>query len=323
MIGKHNQQPLSDLSRSLNKVTTLIANISHKHITSIGRGLGRLIYFLDVRHRRIVRRNLTFVYPEWTHYRVKRISKRVFENLGMTVLEILQMTCLSKDNIMEKVKINGQEHVLNAMQSDNGVIFISAHLGNWEMVPLFWPLHFKVPITVVAKQLNNHFINRWTHILRTRFGSKVIYKAGAMPEMTRALRQGKMLALLIDQGGSPVDSITFFGKLVTATPAAALLALRCNSPVLLGYCVRNSDGTFTIKIEPPLALKRTDDLRSDLRINTQMMMDVIEKAVRENPEQWFWVHKRWKDNYPHLYYEDMDKKRQQEKKRRRAMRKRN
>ena len=311
MIEKHIQQPFKEPDRLQGKFATFIASVPHKRIASIGRVLGILVFFITLRHRRIVRRNLKFVYPEWPPERVKKISKRIFQNLGITFLEICQMVCFSSDDILDKVKIRGQEHLLNAMHNNKGVIFISAHLGNWEIVPLFCPLYFKMPITVVARQILNKIINQWIHELRTRFGSRVIYKDVALPEMTRTLRQGKILAILIDQGtkSSLGVKIKFFNKFVTATPAAALLAMRCNSPVLPSFCTRNADGAFTIAIEPPLVLERTGDLGADLRTNTQIMTDAIEKMVRKYPEQWFWVHKRWRKYYPHLYPEDLARRR--------------
>lgn len=295
----------------LEKFATFIASVPHKRIASMGRVLGMLMYGIDVRHRRIVRRNLKFVYPEWSTERVKRKSKRVFQNLGITILEICQMTCFSSDDIIDKVKIRGEEHLLNAMQNNKGAILITAHLGNWEIVPLFWPLYFKTPLTVVARQIQNKIINRWIHGLRTRFGSWIIYKDVALPEMTRTLRQGKIIGILIDQGtkSSLGVKIRFFNKFVTATPGVALLAMRCKSPVLPGFCTRNADGTFTITIEPPLVLQRTGDLSEDLKTNTQLMTDAIEKAVRKYPEQWFWVHKRWRKYYPRLYPEDLARRR--------------
>jgi KDO2-lipid IV(A) lauroyltransferase len=288
-----------------------MARIPHKRIATIGRVLGILIYVIDVRHRRIVRRNLKFVYPEWPSERVTKKSKRIFQNLGITILEICQMMCFSGHDILDRVNIKGEEYLLNAMHNHKGVILVSVHLGNWEMVPSFWPLYFKKPITVIARQIQNKIINRWIHGLRTRFGSQVIYKDEALPEMTRTLRQDKILAILIDQGikSSLGIKIKFFNKYVTATPSAALLAMRCKSPVLPGFCTRNADGSFTICLEPPLLLKRTGDLNADLRTNTQIMTDAIEKMVRTYPEQWFWVHKRWRKYYPYLYPEDMDRRR--------------
>ena len=293
------------------KFATFIASVSHKRIASIGRVLGILVYFIDVRHRRIVRRNLKFVYPEWPPERVKKISKRVFQNLGITILEICQMICFSSDDIIDRVKIRGEEHLLNAMQNNKGAILISAHLGNWEIGLLYLVLHSNMPIVSVVRRLRNNLVNRWIHRLRTRFGNRIIDKDDALPEMVRILRQGKILGIMIDQGtkSSLGVKITFFGKYITATPAAALLAMRCKSPVIPIFCNRNDDGMLSINIEPPLILKKTDDLRTDLRTNTQIMTDAIEKAIRRYPEQWFWVHKRWRKYYPHLYPEDMARRR--------------
>ncbi len=293
------------------KVATFIASVPHKRIASIGRVLGILVYFIDVRHRRIVRRNLKFVYPEWSTERVKRKSKRVFQNLGITILEICQMSCFSRDDIINKVKIRGEEHLLNAMHNDKGAILISAHLGNWEIGLLYLVLHSNLPIVSVVRRLRNNLVNRWIHRLRTRFGNRIIDKDDALPEMVRVLRQGKILGIMIDQGtkSSLGVKITFFGKYITATPAAALLAMRCKSPVIPIFCNRNDDGMLSINIEPPLILKKTDDLRTDLKTNTQIMTDAIEKAIRRYPEQWFWVHKRWRKYYPHLYPEELARRR--------------
>ncbi|OEU64700.1 MAG: hypothetical protein BA867_02330 [Desulfobacterales bacterium S5133MH16] len=311
MIEKHIQQPFKEPDRLCGKVATFIASVPHKRTASIGRVLGILVYFIDVRHRRIVRRNLKFVYPEWSTERVKRKSKRVFQNLGITILEICQMICFSRDDIINKVKIRGEEHLLNAMHNDKGAILISAHLGNWEIGLLYLVLHFNLPIVSVVRRLRNNLVNRWIHRLRTRFGNRIIDKDDALPEMVRVLRQGKILGIMIDQGtkSSLGVKITFFGKYITATPAAALLAMRCKSPVIPIFCNRNDDGMLSINIEPPLILKKTDDLRTDLKTNTQIMTDAIEKAIRRYPEQWFWVHKRWRKYYPHLYSEDMARRR--------------
>jgi KDO2-lipid IV(A) lauroyltransferase len=264
---------------------------------------------------------LKFVYPEWPHERVKKVSQRVFQNLGITILEICQMTCFFRDDIINKVKIRGEEHLLNAMHNDKGAILISAHLGNWEIGLLYLVLHSNLPIVSVIKRLRNKLLNRWIHRLRTRFGNRIIDKDGALPEMVRVLRKGKILGIMIDQGikSSLGVKITFFGKYIAATPAAALLAMRCKSPVIPIFCNRNDDGMLSINIEPPLILKKTDDLRTDLVTNTQIMTDAIEKAIRRYPEQWFWVHKRWRKYYPHLYPEDIARRRRRRAKKNRRI----
>lgn len=311
MTKEQNSHGFSESDDSRGKFASFIAGIPYKHIAGAGKMLGMIWYCLDVRRRRIVRRNLKFVYPEWKQDRIKQISKRAFQNIVINIVVNFQMTCFSKDDILRNARIRGEDNLYNALNEQRGVIVISAHLGNWEVIPLFIPYYFNTPLAAVAKKLPFKPINRWIIRNRTLFGSTVIDKDGALPEMMRTLRKGEILAILIDQGtkSSLGVKVKFFNKFVTATPAAAILALRCKSPVIPVFCIKDKNNTLTLNIEPPLALKRTDDLREDFRTNTQIMTDAIEKAVREYPEQWFWVHRRWRKYYPHLYTEEIDRRR--------------
>jgi KDO2-lipid IV(A) lauroyltransferase len=135
--------------------------------------------------------------------------------------------------------------------------------------------------------------------------------------MARLLRRGKTLGILIDQGTTRSEGVevTFFGRKALATPAAALLAQRYGSSVVPGFCVRDGKDRLTLIVEPPLSLKQTKDSRADAQINTQIMTEAIEKAVRTYPEQWFWFHKRWKRHYPELYPEDLARRRRRREKR--------
>jgi KDO2-lipid IV(A) lauroyltransferase len=111
--------------------------------------------------------------------------------------------------------------------------------------------------------------------------------------------------------------VHFFGRRATATPAAALLAIRCKSPVVPIFCHRNRNGDLILKIERPLEIRRTGDLRSDLQTNTQLITDSVERAIRKNPEQWNWILKRWKEFYPDLYPESEKRTRRIKKKEKR------
>ena len=276
--------------------------------------IGRLVYYLDVPHRRIVRRNLAFAYDDWSYEQVKRISQRIFQNLGITFLEILQLTFLSREDILQRIQVAGIEHLQRAQQSKRGLIIVSGHLGSWEMGLLYACCILQKPSLGVAKKIRFAPLNRWIHRLRTRFGLKIVYKKGALPEMRKMLRRGGILGLLVDQSRrSEGVEVTFFGHKVTATPAAAFLAIRCGCPVLPIFCVREADGRLTMEVQPALELKRSGDLRADVQANTQVITDILEQAVRRYPDQWFWVHKRWKKFYPELYPEH-----QARRKRRRA-----
>ena len=282
--------------------------------------LGIIAYLLDRRHRRIVKRNLHFIYPAWSRTRVRQFSRKVFQNTATTVLELLQLAGSSQEDILRRGRIKGQENLLNALKSSKGAILISAHLGNWEMAHMLTSCWVQSPLVLVARQIRPSILNHWIHRLRSRFGSVVLDKGGALSKMGRTLNEGHLVAMLIDQGTLYSEGVKtqFFGKTVTTTPAAAILARRYNSPVIPGFCVREKDGGLTAIYEPPLALEKTSNLRDDLRTNTQMMNNAIECAIRAYPEQWFWFHKRWKRHYPHLYPEDLAKRRRRKQRRKRA-----
>lgn len=296
---------------------SIIGKISHRHIVGLGKILGRAAYFLDGPHRRIVRRNLQFTHPDWAREKIDNLARRVFQNLGISLLETFQLATLSREQVLGRVRVVGLENLQNALKSKSGLILVSAHLGSWETGVLFVCCHIRKPILAVVKKIRFAPLNRWVHRLRSRFGVKLVYKKGALPEMRRVLRRGGVLGLLVDQSrrSEGVD-VNFFGHRVTATPAAAFLAIRCQSPVLPMFCVRDDSGRLTVMVKPPLEMKRTGDLRSDIQTNTQMITDVVEKAVRQYPDQWFWVHKRWKKYYPDLYPEyQARRKRRHERKR--------
>ncbi len=298
-------------------IKTFIVSVPKKYIVKVGNILGGLAYLIDERHGRIVKRNLKFTLPQWPENHIKKLTLRIFQNMAITVLEICQMTCFSKEDILQKVRIRGKENLLNTTKSPKGVIMISAHIGNWEMCHLFLSSYLQKSQVVVA-QNQPVFIELIIHKLRTSTGNTIISKKGAMIKLVRTLRKGKMIGLLIDQGTSSREGVdvTFFGRNTYATHAASLLAARYNCPVLPVYCIRDSDAELTVIVEPPLKLHKTDNVRRDLQTNTQIMTDSVEKMVKLYPEQWLWFHKRWKRHYPELYPEDLDRRRHRREKRR-------
>jgi len=285
------------------------------YIVRFGKLVGKLLYVVDAPHRRIVHRNLKFTHPDWSEIYIQQSSKRIFQNFGIAILEILQMSFFSCDDFLGRIRLVGEEHLYRALEKNKGLIIFSAHLGNWEAGLQYLTCFLNLPITGVAKKIRFKPLNRWTNRLRSRFGIRIIDKKGAFLEMQQTLRRGKILALLIDQSKSSEGIIVkFFDKLVRTTPAVAMLAIRCKSPVLPMFCARAQDGQLTIFVEPPLDIQRTRDLRSDLTQNTQMMTDVVEKAVRKFSDQWLWLHKRWKKHYPLLYPEHLHRRRQRNEK---------
>ena len=266
--------------------------------------LGNLLYYLAAPQRRIVRRNLQFSHIESSPQQLQSLSKRIFRHFGITILELLQMTCFSQKELLRYVDLEGKEIIIEALARQKGVVLITAHLGNYEMAWQYVPCYFGRQMAGVAKKMRNVRLDRLIHKMRTRFGNKIIYKKGALPEMMQTLRRGQMVGILMDisRRFDGVE-VNFFGRRATATPAAAMIALRCKSPIIPAFCHRSANGKLIIRVERPIEIQRTKDLRADLQTNTQLITDRIERAVRNYPEQWNWMLKRWKEFYPDLYPE--------------------
>jgi KDO2-lipid IV(A) lauroyltransferase len=300
-----------------------MAGISSIGLAIAGNTLGTLAYLVDFRHRRIVKRNLQLVYPQWPRDRINAVSRRVFCNTAITMLELPQLASLSHRGLRRKVRVEGEEHLREAARSSRGAIVISAHIGNWEAAHMVATCFLEKPVVLVARRIRPRLLNQLVNRLRARFGGVLLDKAGALPKMARALRGGKIVGILIDQSTlrSEGVEVDLLGHKVMATPSAAILARRFNAPVLPAFCLRQRDGQLTLRVQPPLTLARTNDRQADVVVNTQVMNDAVAEAIRSHPDQWFWFHKRWKRHYPELYPEDLARRRRQKAKRKQALRK--
>jgi KDO2-lipid IV(A) lauroyltransferase len=276
--------------------------LSTSIILPMGAMLGRALYLMDGPHRRIVRRNLSFAYPELGAEQRRQLAGRVFQNYGVNLLELVQMGFMRPEDVAQRVRFHGLENLRGALRRRRGVIVVTAHLGSWELGFQAMPCVLGLPFTAVAKKFKSSFVENWIHSVRTRFGNAILYKKDSLADMTRILRQGGILGILVDMARRKdgVD-VSFFGKMATATPAVAMLALRCRSAVLPGFGIRERDGGIGIHFEQEIEMRRTKDLRADLVANTQRITDVVERMVRRHPEQWFWLMRRWKEHYPQLY----------------------
>jgi len=293
-----------------------------KHAVALGRIIGTLAYMIDAPHRRIVRRNLRLAFPDWSPEKIRQTSKRFYKHLGATFVEICQLATYSKSDVIARVQVVGAERWQRALDRNQGLILVSAHLGNWEFGSQYTACFMQKPTLGVVKEIRFKPFNQWVHKLRTRFGINIIYKKGALPDMREALRRNGVVGLLVDQSRRKegVD-VNFFGHRVPATPAAAFLGLRCKTPILPIFCIREASGQLTVHVDHPLNIKWSGDLRADVQANTQLITDAVERMIRKYPEQWFWVHKRWKKYYPHLYPEyQLRRQRRKEREERREQR---
>jgi Kdo2-lipid IVA lauroyltransferase/acyltransferase len=254
--------------------------------------LGRLSYYLLLRERKRALAHLAIAFPEREFSWTKRTAKMTFVHLGKALMETVAITPRRMTSI---VSIQGFENVQTALDRRKGIIYFTGHIGNWELMAGAVARSF--PVSVVAAPIEPEPVNEVIIRLRSRMGVKTILRnrPGAAKELIRIFRENRILGILIDQDtdveGAFVD---FMGRPAWTPTAAAQMAIKFGAPVLFGYIQRTQDDRHTVTIEGPLDLVRTGNDEEDIRTNTAMFTKKIEEVIRRNPEQWVWMHRRWR-----------------------------
>jgi KDO2-lipid IV(A) lauroyltransferase len=259
-------------------------------------GLGQLLYALDGRHRRIVERNLAIAFRDRTHRERRKIARSVFRNLGRVMAEFSFIPRLNEHNLNRYLSVEGVENFHRAHEKGKGVLFLTAHFGNWEWMAAIFPLLVGYPCHVIVRPLDIQFIDRLVEGLRTRTGNHTVPKQKSMGRILHLLKEGKVIGVLLDQNVAWQEGVfvNFFGEPACTNIGMALLALKTGAPVLPSFNIRQKDGRYRVVIEPEIPLIRTGDKDSDVEKNTELFTRVIERYVREYPDHWFWLHQRWK-----------------------------
>ena len=258
------------------------------------KGLFRLFYHFSSRQRMIALHNLKNSYPEKSIWELKRIARGVYRNIGLTAADFFEIPYVNSTNLHEWVELEGFEHLENAKAQGKGVLSIVAHFGNWEMMTAAIPLA-SGPMYIIYRPLDSHVIEDVVAWMRTHKGNFLIPKEGATKVVRRLLSEGKVIGILNDQNVAANEGIfvNFFNRPACTSPGTAYMALRTGAPVIAGYLFRKEDGRYKFVIEPVEVIS-TGDFEQDLVANTQKFTDVVESIVRKYPDQWFWIHQRWK-----------------------------
>ena len=262
---------------------------------TMGRILGRVWYKADKRHRNLTLNNIRYAYGDSvTEYEAEKLAKNVFENFARMVFEHAWFNRLSPKDYPRYFRVKGLHHLHRAHSKGRGVICISGHMGNWELGLAMYQL-FRVPFCVVYKPIKNRGVNAYILEKRMIEGFEMVSKDGASKNVRKMLEKGYAAGLLIDQNtrrnyGVFVD---FFGKKACTNKNVAKLALRTSAPVVPLFIYREK-GWFVFEILPEVELTKSGDPESDIFENTQKFADIVEDFVRKYPEQWFWVHNRWR-----------------------------
>ncbi len=263
---------------------------------AFGRRLGRMWYRLDARHRQVALENLSRAFDgEKSPAEVESLARKTFEQFGVTAVEVCQLASMGRQRLLDWVSVEGEEHFWEAHRAGQGVLLLTGHFGNWELMGML-PSAMDAPISVVARLTDNPALEQELTRLRGRFGNRVIHKKAALRETMRELRAGGVVAILIDQNVADREGVfvEYFGRPACTSPALALLALKTDARVVPTFCVRSSNGSHRVLVEPPVPIVRTGELERDLVVNTQRFTSIIERYVRRYPDHWLWMHRRWK-----------------------------
>lgn len=257
---------------------------------------GWLLFTVDRKHRRIAVENLErSLGSERTAEQIHLIARQVFENLIRVLFEFGWSQTLTEKQIADHFTIHGLDDYRNSIARGNGALLLTAHFGNWELLPVIGRMH-DVPFRVVYRPLDTPFLDRIFKQSRTRYGGQPIpTRRGAMRQIYKTLRRGYPVAMLMDQNVDWYEGVfvDFFNHRACTSSGMAYLAIKSGAPVLPLFLIRAGE-RFHALVGPELETIRTGDMTRDVGLNTQMYNRVIECLVRRFPDQWFWVHQRWK-----------------------------
>jgi KDO2-lipid IV(A) lauroyltransferase len=255
--------------------------------------LANLAYKLDKRRKKVVFTNLDLVYPDMSKEEKEKLAKKIYENFVQNVFDIIKNRNISKEELKKRVEFEGLEKVEKYL--DKPAIFITAHYGNWELLPLIVSELLNIPMTIVVRKIDNKFLDRFLRQNRERYNIQVIDKKGAMKGMIKAIKEGRSIGLLVDQNTAKNEGVDvkMFGLKALQTPSAALLSKKFDIPVIPGFIQRNGD-KYKIIFKEPI-------LEKDIQKSVQKQSDAIEEIIREKPEEWYWFHRRFKHYYEEKY----------------------
>ena len=265
----------------------------------VGEALGSLARVLSPRHYAIVMTNLRIAFGgEKEESELRRLASACYRHLGKSLMEFIRLPAFTRDDIKRLVELRGKEHLEAALAAGKGAILLTAHLGNWEMIGARIAAE-GYRLSVIARAQRDDALTGLLRGTREVTGMRVLHQEVAVMGALRALRRNEVVGILLDQNaGDDGVFVDFFGRPASTAAGAALFALRTGAAVLPSFGWRLPDNTHVAVMEPALPLISTGDQAGDVRANTAQYTRAIEEHIRAHPEQWFWLHKRWKSRPP-------------------------
>jgi KDO2-lipid IV(A) lauroyltransferase len=243
----------------------------------------------------VVIRNLQNAFPEKKISDIKKLAFKTYKSFALSLVEIMYLPYIEKQNLIDAVECVNPELIVEKYNEGKGIILLSSHFGNWEFIAISVAMQIGIPFSVIVKPLRNPYVFEWMNKARTKFGNEIVPLGISIRKTYQTLKEKKIVAMVADQRG-PREGVrvNFFGRQVPVYTGPAALALKTGSPIICGIPVRQQNYKYhTILIEIPLNDLPENDEEKIVEIS-QRYTSYIEKIIRENPEQWLWMHNMWK-----------------------------
>ncbi len=254
-----------------------------------------IVFFLHRKLRRVGMRNLQLAFPEKSRRERKKILRGVFTSLGRQVAEVCLFPKYTRENVGKTVVYEGFENFERALARGKGVLFLTAHLGAWELSAFAHSL-YGYPLNIVMRPLDNPYLDRLTCEYRTMHGNKAVDKDFARG-LIAAMRKGETVGVLMDTNmiASQGVFVDFFGIQACTASGVARVALKTDAAIVPGFTIWDPAlNKYRLRFDAAVKLVRTGNTESDVVANTALFTKIIEDYVRRYPDQWLWVHRRWK-----------------------------
>jgi Kdo2-lipid IVA lauroyltransferase/acyltransferase len=268
--------------------------------------LSWVIYILHSRLRRVGMRNLALAFPEKTPRERAKILRGEFTSLGRQLAEVCLFPKYTLKNINSVIVYDGFENYERAFARGKGVLFLTAHFGGWELSAFAHSLHGH-PMHVVMRPMDNVYLDNMIRAYRTMHGNTMVDKDDFVRGLLSAMKQGEVVGILMDTNMTPPQGIfvDFFGIPACTASGLAKIALRTDAAVVPGFSIWDPGlRKYRLRFDPAVNLIRTGNNEADIAANTQLFTKIIEDYVRRYPDQWLWIHRRWKtrpEGQPPLY----------------------
>jgi len=267
--------------------------------------IAKLTYRFDKKHNHIINANLKLAFGDkFSQNQRDKIGIDVFYNLLQTIIGFMKRENSSKNKILKDIEFKNSYILEDALRNKRKIIFITAHFGNWELLPIAVALKFNKKMVVVGRKLDSKLMDGVLKKNRERYGIELVYRKGAVKKLLRALKDDKMVGLLLDQhlgekqGGVVVN---FFGKKALHSPSASILARSLDALIIPIFIETKDYKSYQITFHTPLDILKTKNKREDILKMTQAQAFITQSEIEKNPNLWFWVHKRWKGFYSNIY----------------------